>query len=342
MFRFEHPDYLFFLLLLLLLVPAFLWVQHARRRARERFGEAALVKRLLPDASRYKASVKFGFWLLALGLLVFAWANPQWGLRKQQVNRQSLDVIIALDISRSMAAEDMAPNRLERTRRFSRQLLQQLRGDRIGLVYFAGSSYLQMPLSIDYRTADLFLKTADPSMASFQGTAVGEAISLASESFETEPGNHKAIILISDGEEHENDALIAASEAAENGIRIYTVGVGSLEGGFVPINNRGRADYLRDETGTPIRSALNEDLLKAIAEKGKGNYYHLDQGEAAILNLRESLDQLQSRNFGEELLTDYESYFQFLLAPAILLLLLELLISNRKNPWLRGKDLFKY
>lgn len=341
MFRFEHPEAFYWLLLLLALVPAYFWVRSWQKRARERFGDRELMDRLQPDASRYKPALKFWVWMLAMVLLAGAWANPQWGLRKQQVTRQSLDVIVALDISRSMLAEDMAPNRLERTRRFGRQLLEQLRGDRVGLVYFAGSAYLQMPLSIDLRAADLFMKSADPSMASYQGTAMGAAINLAADSFDEAPGNYKAIVLISDGEEHEEDALSAAKAAAQKGIRIYTIGVGSPEGGFVPISNRGRADYLRDATGTPVRSVLNEALLKAIAKEGRGQYYHLNQGDAALRSLREGLNQMQSRSYGEELLTDYESYFQYLLAPAILLLLMELLLSTRRNPWLRGRDLFK-
>ena len=341
MFKFEQPFHLYALILIPIFILFFVAVRYARKRALEQFADDHLLKYLMPQVSRYKHTTKFVLLLLALVFLSIGWANPQWGTKKEKVKRKSVDVFIALDISQSMLAQDVAPSRLDRARRFAQNLVDELKGERIGSIIFAGNAYLQIPLTTDYAAAQLFIKSANPNMASTQGTAIVDAIDLAERSFEEENKNHKALVIITDGENHEDEALDRAREANDNGLLLFCVGVGTENGAFIPTVIGGRADYKRDQSGNPVRSSLNEDMLKDLADAGDGAYFNLASGSDRVIDaLRSRIDNIEKREFEQRVFNEYESYFQYFIAVAILLLLVEFLISYRRSKYLEGRDLF--
>ncbi len=341
MFRFEHPYYLYALGLIPILILLYVLYAIWRRSALQRFGENPLVAQLSPGVSKYKRGIKFSLLLLAFVFLVVGWANPQWGSKRDKVKRKSVDVLIALDISNSMYAEDIAPNRMERAKKFAENLVEKLKGDRIGLILFAGGAYLQMPITTDYAAAELFIRSASPDLAGTQGTAIADAINLARRNFVNDDKSHKALVIITDGEDHDGEALEAAAQAREVGLIQFTVGVGTTEGAFIPMTIGGRQDYKRDRNGQPVRSRLNEEMMKELAAKGGGDYFPISQGEGVASALQKQIDLLEKKELEVRAFTSYESYFQYFLGAAMLLLLLEFVISYRREKWLEGKDIFK-
>ncbi len=340
MFRFENPEYLYALGLIPVLAVFFAIAWYARKRAIRRFGEHRLMLKLMPETSRYKDSVKFILLMLALSFLVIGWANPQWGTKKEKVKRKGVDVFLALDISLSMMAEDIAPNRMERAKKFAQNLVEELKGERIGLIIFAGNAYLQMPLTTDYAAAQLFLRTANPDLAPTQGTAIGDAIQLAERSFEEDAQHHKALIIISDGENHEPEAVQRATEANENGLLILTVGAGTAKGSFIPVQYGSREDFKRDQSGNPVRTKLNEEMLKDLAQAGGGAYFNISNGDKVAQALQSRIDKLEKREFEMRAFEKYESYFQYFIAVGLFFIVVEFMLSYRKSKWLKGKDLF--
>ncbi len=341
MFRFENIEYLYALVLIPVLIVFFILMRLATRQAIRRFGDHSLTMRLIPHWSKYKHALKFAILMVALFFLIIGWANPQWGSKKEKVKRKSVDVFIALDISQSMLAEDISPNRLERAKNFSRNLVNTLKGERIGIIIFAGNAYLQMPLTTDYAAAELFVRSIHTQLAPTQGTAISEAIDLAERSFEKDNKHHKALIIISDGESHDQDAIDRARKAGENGLLVFTVGVGTQEGGYIPTIYAGQRSVKTDNTGNPVRTILNEKMLSDLAKEGQGAYYNLIEGDKVSSALRESIDRIEKREIEQRSFSEYESYFQYFLAIGLFLLTLEFFISYRKSKWLEGKDLFK-
>ncbi len=340
MFRFEHPYFLYALAVLPILLILFLIFIRWQKSAEARLGDTSLIKALIPDASKYRRGIKFGLLFLALAFLIVGWANPQWGSKREKVNRKSVDVMIALDISTSMYAQDIPPNRLERAKRFAEELVEKLKGERIGIILFAGSAYLQMPVTTDYAAAKLFLRSANPSLAGTQGTVIGDAIELARKSFSNEEKSHKALIIITDGEDHDGKAIEQAEAARNDDIFLFTVGVGTSSGSFIPVAINGREDYKRDQTGQPVRSKLNEEMLSELAQKGDGTYFHIADGDAVTEALQNRIDKMEKRELEVRSFTEYNSYFQYFIGAGLLILLLEFLISYRRVGWTRGKDLF--
>ncbi len=341
MFRFENIENLYAFALIPVLVLFFLLMWYARQRAIRNFGDFELMKRLMPQMSKYKHAVKFLILMVALSFMIVAWANPQWGTKKEKVKRKSVDVFIALDISQSMLAEDISPNRLERAKKFSQNLINELRGERIGIIIFAGNAYLQMPLTTDYAAAELFIRSANTRQAPSQGTAISEAIDLAERSFEQDNKHHKALIIITDGESHDHDAIERAREANENGLLIFTVGVGTPEGANIPTFYAGQRGIKRDKSGNPVRSRLNEKMLNDLANEGEGAYYNLVEGDNVVGVLQDRIDKIEKRELEQRSFNEYESYFQYFLAIGLFFMLLEFFVSYRKSKWLEGKDIFK-
>lgn len=332
MFRFEHPDFLQLLWAVPALIFVFALYYRWRRRALIRVADPAALPRLVPGWSAFRFFIKNGLVVLAIALLAFAWANPQRGAKKQTVTQKSADVLIALDISQSMLAEDVAPSRLELAKVFVHKLIQALQGERIGLIYFAGDAYLQMPLSNDYAAANMFVASASPELITAQGTAIPNAIDLATESFDPDPGAGRALILITDGENHDSDAVDRAAEAYDDGIVVLAVGAGTAAGGPIPLPEGSGESYKRDENGALVRSRMNEGLLQQLAAKGGGAAYLLTQGDAAVQAIRREVDRLQKRNMEVRSFSEFESYFQWFLLPAFLLLALEAWIAWRNKP----------
>ncbi len=331
MFRFENPDYLYALLLLPVLLVFFLLAWRFRQRALSRLARAELLERLAPGLSGRRHWVKFGLLLLALAALTIGLANPQWSGQRREVTRRGIDLIIALDISRSMLAEDIQPNRLERAKRFAQNLVDELEGNQIGVELFACNAYLQVPMTTDYAFVNLALSTAETDQATAQGTAIGEAIRLAERSYPEESRNHRALIILTDGEDHDGTAAEAAAEAREQGLLIYSVGVGQESGSFIPDPALG-GDYLRDINGEPVRTRLDPATLQAVAEAGGGAYYTLTNDISGLANhLRGQIESIEQREFEEQSFTDYDSYFQYFIALALLLLVVEYSLAYRRS-----------
>ncbi|RMF01153.1 MAG: VWA domain-containing protein [Bacteroidetes bacterium] len=333
MFRFEVSTYLWGLAALPLLVVLFFLAWRWRQKALQHFGGAKIVSRLAPGLSRYKHGVKFGLLVLALASLVLSLANPQWGGKRQPVQRKGIELFIALDVSRSMLAVDISPNRLERAKRFGQQLVERLAGNQVGVILFACNAFPVAPLTSDYYYAQLALGTATTDQAGAQGTAIGQAIDLAERLFNAENEAHKAIIIITDGEDHDGRAAERAAAAYEHGTLIYTVGVGEAEGSFIPVRlDGGREDFVRDVSGNPVRSRLNPATLEEIARAGGGAYFSLAGNAEALADaIQARIDAIEKQAYEQRMFTDYESYFQLFVGLALALLLIEFLLSYRSS-----------
>lgn len=340
MFRFEHSAYLYGLLLIPILALLFYVVWMLRTKRIGKMGDVHLVKRLMPDYSPNKQWIKIGFYLLALTCFVLAWANPQWGTKTEKVKRKSVDVMLALDISESMLAEDISPSRLDRAKRFTQNLIEELRGERIGLILFAGNAYLQMPLTTDYSAAQLFVRSANTSLAATQGTAISDAVDLAERSFAEDNKSHKVLIVISDGENHDQETIERVAEARGNGLITFTLGVGTEQGGQIPAMVAGRKSYKRDNKGAVINTKLNEVMMNDIAEKGGGAYFNIANGYQIIDVLEDKIANVEKRELEQRVFNEYESYFHYFLAMGLLFLFLEFILTNKRSGLLEGRTLF--
>ena len=338
MFRFEDPIYLYLLVLIpLLALVRFISYRNQKKRLRK-FGDPALLKALMPDVSRFRPSVKF--WILegALALLIIMLARPQMGTKISHEKRVGIETIIAMDVSNSMRAEDIVPSRLDRSKMMVENLVDHFSNDKIGLIVFAGDAFVQLPITSDYVSAKMFLSSIDPSMIATQGTDIAAAIEMATHSFTQEEGIGKAIVVITDGEDHEGGAVEAAQAAKDNGMRVYVLGVGSVNGAPVPIPGTG--DYMKDNTGSTVMSTLNEDMCKQVAQAGGGAYIHVENNSAAQEQLDNELDKLAKKETSTTIYSEFDEQFQAFGVLAILLLILEICILDRRNPLLKGISLF--
>jgi len=342
MLRFQHIEALYLLFGLIPLLGFFLLFMYGRKKAISNMGESSLVSRLMPGKPEFKHQWKFALIALAYTSLVIALANPQLGKSYEKVKRSGIDLMVAVDVSNSMLSDDEKPNRLERAKLFVKRLIDELPGDRIGIVTFAGNAVLQVPITSDYAAAQTLLKTVSPRLIPRQGTAIGEAIRIADKGLGTGDNKFKAILIISDGENHEGDALKAAEEVSEKGIIIHTMGVGTTRGGPIPVYTRsGDKDFKRDRQGSVVFTKLNEGMLKEVAAKGQGEYFHLQQGLREVDDLVAEFDTMEKQEFEERVFADYEDQFQWFLGFAILLLTLEYFISERRNVRFTDWSIFK-
>jgi Ca-activated chloride channel family protein len=338
MFRFEDPIYLF-LLAVIPLLAALRWLMVYQQKKRlRRFGDPELVKELMPDVSRFRPMVKFGILLLALALLIVMLARPQFGTKISREKRTGIETIIAMDISNSMLAEDVTPSRLDRSKMMVENLVDNFTNDKIGLVVFAGDAFIQLPITSDYVSAKMFLSSIDPSMIATQGTDIATAISMASHSFTQQEGIGKAIIVITDGEDHEGGAIDAAKEAKDRGHHVYVLGVGSPKGAPIPTGN---GDYMKDNTGQTVMTGLNEEMCRQIAEAGGGAYIHVENNSSAQEKLDEELGKLAKKETETTIYSEYDEQFQAVGILALLLLILEACLLDVKNPLLKNVSLFK-
>ena len=336
MIRFAHDEYLYLLALIPVFIVLYVFVARVRKNALSRFGTFDILLKLAESASRGKRLVKFIFFLFAFALVVVGLANPQIGTRQQEVKQEGVDIFIALDVSLSMKAEDIKPNRLEKAKFEIRNLIDRLAGDRIGMIVFAGEAYTQFPLTTDYSGARLFLDVADVDAVPVPGTSIGAAIARAMESLDFNEPTTKVLVIITDGENTEGDAFTVAEEAAKKGVLIYTIGLGSPGGTPIPLyNSYGQAvDFKRDRNGSIVMTKLDEPSLEKIASIGDGAYYRGTNNQDELNEIYKAINSLQKREFGTKQFTDYESRFQYFVAAGILLLLMELLISEKKIVWL--------
>lgn len=327
MLRFQHSEYLWALALLLVLQLAFISVTWWKRRSIRRLGDPTLVEKLFLGYSRRLFTLKFLLLFVAFFFGVVGLANLQKGSRMEKITRKGVDVIIALDVSKSMLAGDIKPDRLTRSKQLITKLMDKLDNDRIGLVVFAGNAYLQMPLTIDFSAAKMYLSTVSPDMIPTQGTAIPQAIQASNDAFNKKERKHKALIIISDGEDHDEGSLQKARAAFDEGVVINTIGVGSPTGSPLPDPETGGPK--KDKDGNIIISKLDENELKAIAAAGKGIYQHLDNNTEEVVNtLVSKIDGMEQKEFGENIFTDYNSYFQYFLAACLLLIVAEFFIPE--------------
>ena len=340
-FRFENSLFLYGLALIPLMIFIFLLVLKWRRKSLNKIAEAGLQSIVLPQLSKSKVVWRFIFWCLAMAFLVIAIANPQFGTKLEEAKREGIDIMIALDVSNSMKAQDLAPNRLENAKQSIGRLINNLNDDRIGIIVFAGQSYVQLPITTDYSSAKLFLESISCDMIPTQGTAIGAAIDLAVESFDPKSPAAKAIIVITDGENHEDDAVKSAETAAEKGMTVHTIGMGSEAGVPLPLVSNGNiVGYRKDNEGNTVVSKLNTALLKEIAAAGKGIFVQAGRSQSALSVVKDELNKMEKKEYASKRYTDYEGRFQFFLAAAIFLLISESLLSERKSKFLQKLNLF--
>lgn len=331
MFRFELVEALYLLWTIPILWILYLFYKRHKHRLESLLAKPELLNRLSPNSWHRRSRITLILWTGVIVLLILALANPQWGNKKEKVKALSSDVFIAVDISQSMMATDISPNRLERSKRLIQNIIQSLKGNRIGLIFFAGNAYLQMPLSSDYAAAQIFAASANTGQAGTQGTAITEAIDLAQKAFEQDKAYQRAMIIITDGEDHDGDAIAKAKEAAETGLNIFTIGVGTTEGAFVPFSVQGQEQYKRDEAGNPVKSALNVVLVNDLASAGNGKAYFIDQGNEIIGAIKKDIDLLEKQEVEQKSFSQYASYFQYFLIFALLLLVLDFFIPAHKK-----------
>ena len=338
MFRFEDPIYLWLLVLIpVLVLVRFISYRNQRKRLRK-FGDPSLLKELMPDVSRFRPSVKFWVLLGALALLIVMLARPQFGTKINHEKRVGIETIIALDISNSMLAEDIIPSRLDRSKMMVENLVDHFTNDKIGLIVFAGDAFVQLPITSDYVSAKMFLSSINPSMMATQGTDIARAIEMATHSFTQEEGIGKAIIVITDGEDHEGGALEAAEAAKDEGMRVYVLGVGSTNGAPIPITGTG--NYMSDRAGNTVMSALNEEMCKQVAQAGGGAYIHVENNSAAQQQLDSELDKLAKKETSTTVYSEFDEQFQAVGILVLLLLIIEICILDRRNPLLKRVSLF--
>ena len=338
MFRFEDPIYLYLLALIPLLALIRFFMVHQQKKRLRKFGDPELVRQLMPNVSRFRPMVKFYLLLGALALLIVVLARPQLGTKISHEKRTGIETIICMDISNSMLAEDVTPSRLDRAKMMVENLVDHFTNDKIGLIVFAGEAFVQLPITSDYVSAKMFLSSINPSMLSTQGTDIAAAITMASHSFTQEENIGKAIIVITDGEDHEGGALEAAKEAKERGMNTYVLGVGSPNGAPIPT---GTGDYMKDNSGQTVMSALNEDMCRQLADAGSGAYIHVENNSNAQEQLDNALDKLAKKETSSTIYSDYDEQFQAVAIIVLLLLILEVCILEIKNPMLKNVSLFK-
>ena len=339
MFRFANIEILWFGIAVIIIAGVAYWLYSKRKRRQlEEFGDKELVEALMPNASRLRPNVKFSIVMVALAFLAAAAARPQFGQSERTEKRQGIEAIVALDISNSMLAEDVAPNRLDRAKQMLSKLMDNMVNDKVGLVVFAGDAFVQLPITCDYVSAKMFLNTIKPELIKTQGTAIGQALSTSIRCFGEQSDASRAIILITDGENHEDDAVAVAQRAKEMGIHVLVVGIGKPEGSPIPMP--GTNNYRKDRQGNVVVSKLNEDMCREIAQAGGGIYVRCDNTNTATKAIQKELDKLGTQEIETQVYTDYNEQFQSFAFFALLLLVIDFFIFNRKNKSLTKMDIF--
>lgn len=338
MFRFENPIYLWLLLIIPILIILKIMTWYVQRKKLSRIGNPTLLKELMPDVSRFRPWVKFLLLITALSSLILTLARPQFGSKISHEKRNGIEAIIALDISNSMLAQDVQPSRLDKSKLMIENLINSFINDKIGLVVFAGEAYVQLPITSDYVSAKMFLNDITPNLISAQGTDIARAIRVSLSSFTQQKGVGKAIILITDGEDNEGGALEAVKEAKEKGVNVFILGVGDSKGAPIPLGN---GEYLKDNHGQTVMTALNENMCKEIAQAGSGTYIHIDNTSLAQEQLNNELSKLQKGDSDAVVYSEYNEQFQIVALLSFILLLIEVCLLERKNPLFKRFNLFK-
>jgi Ca-activated chloride channel family protein len=340
-FRFEDEKALIGLLIIPLLCILYFITRRYQKKQLQKWGDQVLLNRLMPDFSNVRTFIKFVLWVAAFGILILALARPQFGTKLSEVKRKGIEMIIALDVSNSMMAEDIQPNRLENAKMAISRLVDRLENDKIGLIVFAGDAYIQMPVTTDYMAAKLFLNSINTQIVPKQGTAIGSAIRLAMRSFTPNSEKSRAIVIITDGENHEDGSLEAAKEASAAGIIIHTIGIGSAQGVPIPVTSAsGQKDYRTDYEGKVIISKLNEDLLRQVAAAGGGTYVRATASRTGLSTILDEMNKMEKQEIQMTIYSEYDEQFVYYAGFAFFLLLIDFILNSRRNKWLQSLQLF--
>ena len=340
MFRFANPEYFWGLVIVPILILFYVLSRVARKRALNKFGKEEIISYLMPYSSNSRPAIKFAILMLALVFFIIGIARPQFGSKLKTEKRKGVELVIALDVSNSMLAEDIQPNRLARAKRAISRLIDRLKDDKIGLIVFAGDAYTQLPITTDYNSAKLFLAAVNTDIVPKQGTAIGSAIDLGIHSFAPNSEANKAIIVITDGENHEDDAVSVATAANEQGIVIHTIGMGLPQGTPIPVYRNGQKDYRKDKDGKPVVTKLNEPMLEQISAAGGGIYVRANNAQVGLNALFDEIGKMEKTELESRVYSEYDDQFQYFFAIGLLLLLFEFIILDRKNKYLKDFKLF--
>lgn len=339
MFRFGEPIYLYFLLIIPFLVVFYIYTNYRRRKKLRQYGDPELMAHLMPNVSKYRPDVKFWLVTAALVMVIFMLARPQFGSKMETVKRQGVETVVALDISNSMLAQDVTPSRLEKSKKLVSRLVETFNNDKVAMIVFAGEAFTQLPITSDYISAKMFLETISPSLITTQGTDIRGAIDLAMKSFTPNEGVGRAIVLITDGENREGGAVEAAQQAAEKGVRVFVLGVGSPDGSPIPVE--GTNDFRRDKDGNVVVTKLNEQMCQEIAKAGNGMYVRVDNTNNAERALNAEINKLAKADVETQVYTEFDEQFDVLAWLALILLAADVMLLNRKNPLFKNVKLFK-
>lgn len=329
MFRFENPQYLYLLTGILLLGITHYYSLYSKKKRLRKYGDMALLKQLFVGVSRWRSEVKFWLCQLALASFIVAAARPQFGTRMETKERQGIEALILLDVSNSMMAEDVKPNRLEKAKMMISNMVEHMKDDKVGLVVYAGQAFTLLPITSDYVSAKMFLETISPAMVSVQGTDIAAAIDLAMRSFTNQEGVSRAIFVITDGEDNEGGAMEAAKEAAKKGIRTYMLGIGDPAG--APIPQQGSSNYILDEESNVVVSKLNEDMCREIAKAGDGAYIYVDNSSSAQVKLNEQINRLAKTRMESQMYNEYDEQYQGFVLLGLMFLLMDIMLMEREN-----------
>lgn len=342
MYELDESKYLYLLFILPVLAVLFLYIEFWKRKKQKEFGDLELVKKLSPEKSNFKPALKFGLLLFGLSMLILGLVNPKIGTKVEKVKREGIDIVFAIDVSKSMLAEDIAPNRLEKSKQVVSQIINNLGSDRIGIIAYAGSAFPVLPITTDYNVAKMFLQSMNPGMVSSQGSNLDEAIKLSGKYFEGSPNTSKLMILISDGEDHSEGAENAAEEARKMGMKIITIGVGTTAGGPIPNKRNGVIEsFHRDKsTGEVVVTKLRPEALEAIAKAAKGGYINGNNTKEVVNFIKKSLNNIQKTEFEATEMANFQSQFQWFLGIGFFVLLLDVFLLERKTKWVQKLNLF--
>lgn len=342
MIQLDEKIYFYLLAVIPLMIALFIAQQLWKKRVQRRFADPRLLKRLAPEMSQFKPGLKLLVLLAGLAFLILGLVNPKIGTRLETIKREGVDIVFAVDVSKSMLAEDIAPNRLEKAKRLVSEIINSLASDRIGIIAYAGQAFPQLPITTDYGAAKMFLQSMNTDMLSSQGTAIGDAIELASTYYDDAEQTNRVLFIVSDGEDHSEGSLTDAVElAVEEGVQIFTIGVGTAKGGPIPIKRNGVVESLKkDSEGQVVITKLDEAMLLQIAEEGNGEYINGTSTEKAVAYIKDQLNQMDKKEFEAKQYAEYKDQFQWFLGIGLLLLFLDIFLLERKTQWLKKLDLF--
>ena len=341
MFRLDEKIWFWTILVIPAIVLVFILVQVWKKSAQKKFANLALLKRLSPNQSLFKSVLKLIVLCAAFMFLVLALVNPKIGTKLETVRSQGVDIVFAVDVSKSMLAEDIAPNRIEKSKQLVTQIINSLGSDRVGIIAYAGKAFPQLPITTDYAASKMFLQNMNTDMMTSQGTAIREAIELAKTYYDDEEQTNRILVIISDGEDHEGDAAEIAEEANDQGIRIFTIGVGNESGGPIPIKRNGVIlNYKKDRNGETVITKLNEDTLREIAQEANGVYINGSSTSEVVDTIKDLLDKMDKKEFESKQIADFKDQFQWFLGFGILFLFIDIFLLERKTEWLKKLNLF--